>query len=159
MMLCMMSFNVNAQIQREFFGLTIGVSTQQQVEETIKSMGKEIHSKKDGIKILDVRYDDYDWEEVLIDFRAGKMITLSFISKKDDKEKSDTDAAKFKKALKEKYGEYCKLEMGEIVAFFDTKTMLTFVNQKKDGKEMFGILYADGGQIADMMKKMNKGKK
>ena len=157
-MLCCMSFNVNAQIQREFFGLTIGVATQQQVEDVMKNMGKEILSKTEGLKVNDVRFYDYDWAEVLFNFREGKLITVSFISKNNDKTKSDAYAEQFKKSLKEQYGKYCKLDMGNIVAYFDTKTMLTIVCQEKDGKEMFGILYADGGQISDMMKKVKSEK-
>ena len=106
-MLCCMSFNVNAQIQREFFGLTIGASTQQQVEDVMKNMGKEILSKTEGLKVNDVRFYDYDWDEVLFDFREGKLITVSFISKNNDKTKSDAYAEQFNKYLKEQYGKYC----------------------------------------------------
>ena len=78
-MLCTLSFNVNAQIQREFFGLAIGVATQQQTEEAMKNMGKEILSNSEGLKVYDVKFNDYNWDEVLFDYREGKLITISFI--------------------------------------------------------------------------------
>ena len=157
-----MSVNVNAQIQRSFFDLTLGESTRQQVEEKMKSMEKQMDSNQHEIKVHNLNYADYDWEDVIFGFDEGILFFVSFLSKafsQEETDKATQDAASFYELLKNKYKDYCVMDQSGIVAFKDAnKTMSFFINKKKGAlTDRFTIMYTDGSKVSKMMEKMKGG--
>ena len=103
-----------AQIQRSFFGLELGVSTRQQVEETLREMGKEFTPGTNRITAHDMEVDDYEWANVRFGFRGDKLVLLLMTSRTyelREKFSAESDAASVRSRMDDKYREYQYLFM------------------------------------------------
>lgn len=143
-----------AQIQRSFFGLELGVSTRQQVEETLRGMGKEFATGANRITAHDMEVDDYEWANVRFGFRGDKLVLLLMTSRTYElKEKfsAEADAAAVKARMDDKYRDYQYLFMnnGKIVAYYDETTMSAFFETPKTLQ--FGLAYADGDSYMSLL--------
>ena len=149
------SFNVHAQIQREFFGLTLGVSTRQQVEETLRGMGKDFTPEANRIVAHDIEVDDYEWANVRFGFKSDRLVLFLMTSRTyelKDKFSAESDAASVRSRMEDKYRDYQYMFMnnGKIVAFYDEVTMSAFFETPKTLQ--FGIAYADGDSYMNLLK-------
>ena len=144
-----------AQIQRRFFDLELGISTRQQVEEMLRGMGKEFTPGANRITAHDMEVDDYDWANVRFGFKDDKLVLLLLTSRTYElKEKfsAESDAASVRSHMDDKYREYQYLFMnnGKIVAYYDEKTMAAFFETPKTLQ--FGLAYADGDSFMNFLK-------
>lgn len=144
-----------AQIQRRFFDLELGVSTRQQVEEMLRGMGKEFTPGTNRITAHDMEIDDYEWANVRFGFKGDKLVLLLLTSRTYElKEKftAESDAASVKALMEDRYRDYQYLFMdgGKIVAYYDEVTMAAFFETPKTLQ--FGLAYADGDSYMNMLK-------
>ena len=149
---------VNAQIQRNFFGLEIGSATKQQVEETLKGMGKQYSSKTNEVNTHDIELEGYDWANVKFGFKGDKLVLLLLTSRTYElKEKftAESDASTIKSLVQDKYKDYQYLYVnnGKIVAFYDEVTMSAFFETPKTLQ--FGLAYADGNTFKNLLNQLN----
>ena len=143
-----------AQIQRGFFDLELGVSTRQQVEEKLREMGKQFSSETNRITAHDMELEDYDWANVRFGFKDDKFVLLLLTSRTYElKEKftAESDAAAMKSRMDDRYKDYQYLFMnnGKIVAYYDEKTMAAFFETPKTLQ--FGLAYADGDSFMSLL--------
>lgn len=146
---------VKAQIQRSFFGLEFGVSTRQQVEETLREMGKEFTPGTNRITAHDMEVDDYEWANVRFGFRGDKLVLLLMTSRTyelRDKFTAEADAAQVKAHMDDMYRnyQYQFINNGKIVGYYDEVTMAAFFETPKTLQ--FGIAYADGDSYMNLLK-------
>lgn len=144
-----------AQIQRSFFGLELGVSTRQQVEETLREMGKEFTPGASRIMAHDMEVDDYEWANVRFGFKGDKFVLLLLTSRTYElKEKftAESDAAQVKAHMDDKYRnyQYQFINNGKIVGYYDEVTMAAFFETPKTLQ--FGLAYADGDSYMSLLK-------
>ena len=143
-----------AQIQRRFCGLELGVSTRQQVEEILREMGKEFTPGANRITAHDIEVDDYEWANVRFGFKGDKFALLILTSRTYElKEKfsAESDAASVKSRMEDKYRDYQYkfINNGKIVAFYDEATMAAFFETPKTLQ--FGLAYADGDSYMSLL--------
>ena len=148
------SVAAEAQIQRSFFGLELGVSTRQQVEETLRGMGKEFTPGASRIMAHDMEVDDYEWANVRFGFKGDKLVLLLLTSRTYElKEKftAEADAEAMKSRMEDKYRDYQYMFVnnGKIVAFYDETTMAAFFETPKTLQ--FGLAYADGDSYMSLL--------
>ena len=145
---------VEAQIQRSFLGLELGVSTRQQVEETLRGMGKEFTPGASRIMAHDMELDDYEWANVRFGFKGDKLVLLLMTSRTyelRDKFTAEADAAQMKSRMEDKYRsyQYQFINNGKIVGYYDEVTMAAFFETPKTLQ--FGIAYADGDSYMSLL--------
>lgn len=146
---------VEAQIQREFLGLELGVSTRQQVEETLRGMGKDFITEANRIVAHDMEVDDYEWANVRFGFKGDRLVLLLMTSRTyelKDKFSAESDAASVRSRMEDRYRDYQYMFMnnGKIVAFYDDVTMSAFFETPKTLQ--FGLAYADGNSYINLLK-------
>ncbi len=147
-MLCMVSFNVNAQIQRNFFGLTLGVSTRQQVETKVRSMGTRIRSyDKENIFAKKMKFGGKEWDDVLFQFYNNKLLAVIFsvpVLTWEGKSSIIDDWNSFNSSLKDKYGKFCYIDNENDISYFDGSTLLSLKYKNIDSTlDMFTLFYSD----------------
>ena len=145
---------VEAQIQRSFFGLELGVSTRQQVEETLRGMGKEFTPGASRIMAHDMELDDYEWANVRFGFKGDKFALLILTSRTyelRDKFTAESDAEAVKARMDDKYRnyQYQFINNGKIVGYYDEVTMAAFFETPKTLQ--FGLAYADGDSYMSLL--------
>ena len=145
---------VEAQIQRSFFGLELGVSTRQQVEETLRGMGKEFTPGASRIMAHDMEVDDYEWANVRFGFKGDKFALLILTSRTyelKDKFTAESDAAQVKAHMDDLYRnyQYQFINNGKIVGYYDEVTMAAFFETPKTLQ--FGLAYADGDSYMSLL--------
>lgn len=146
---------VEAQIQREFLGLELGVSTRQQVEETLRGMGKDFTQEANRIVAHDMEVDDYEWANVRFGFKGDRLVLLLMTSRTyelKDKFSAESDAASVRSRMEDRYRNYQYMFMnnGKIVAFYDDVTMSAFFETPKTLQ--FGLAYAEGNSYINLLK-------
>lgn len=146
---------VEAQIQREFLGLELGVSTRQQVEETLRGMGKDFITEANRIVAHDMEVDDYEWANVRFGFKGDRLVLLLMTSRTyelKDKFSAESAAASVRSRMEDRYRDYQYMFMnnGKIVAFYDDVTMSAFFETPKTLQ--FGLAYADGNSYINLLK-------
>ncbi len=155
LMLLSFAVVVEAQIQRAFFGLELGVSTRQQVEETLRGMGKDFTPEANRILAHDIEVDDYEWANVRFGFKEDRLVLLLMTSRTyelKDKFTAESDAASIRSRMEDRYRDYQYMFMnnGKIVAFYDEVTMSAFFETPKTLQ--FGLAYADGNSYMNLLK-------
>lgn len=144
---------LNAQIQRFFFEMELGVSTQQQVENKLREMGKPVIKKADEIRTNNIKFGEYNWEQVSFGFKENKLILIAFKSRtytSREEGKIALDASVFSKILENKYKEYSFLDKTNYRIYADKETMVLFLKNSK----MFSLAYADGEEIMNIYSKL-----
>ena len=146
---------VEAQIQREFLGLELGVSTRHQVEETLRGMGKDFTQEANRIVAHDMEVDDYEWANVRFGFKGDRLVLLLMTSRTyelKDKFSAESDAASVRSRMEDRYRDYQYMFMnnGKIVAFYDDVTMSAFFETPKTLQ--FGLAYAEGNSYINLLK-------
>ena len=154
-MLLSFAVAVEAQIQRAFFGLELGVSTRQQVEETLRGMGKDFAPEANRILAHYIEVDDYEWANVRFGFKEDRLVLLLMTSRTyelKDKFTAESDAASIRSRMEDRYRDYQYMFMnnGKIVAFYDEVTMSAFFETPKTLQ--FGLAYADGNSYMSLLK-------
>ena len=148
------AMTLEAQIQRSFFGLELGVSTRQQVEETLRGMGKEFTPGASRITVHDMEVDDYEWANVRFGFQSDRFVLLLVTSRTYElKEKFTAEAAAeaVKARMDDKYRnhQYLFMNNGKIVGYYDETTMAAFFETPKTLQ--FGLAYADGDSYMSLL--------
>ena len=154
LMLLSFAVVVEAQIQRSFFGLELGVSTRQQVEKTLRGMGKDFAPEANRILAHDIEVDDYEWANVRFGFKEDRLVLLLMTSRTyelKDKFTAESDAASIRSRMEDRYRDYQYMFMnnGKIVAFYDEVTMSAFFETPKTLQ--FGLAYADGNSYMNLL--------
>lgn len=148
------SLSINAQIQRTFYGLELGVATKTQVTDKLKSLGKQYTTKVDEIKTHNMKLGGYEWADVGFAFQDGKLLGVVFVSRKYPKGDGGADALILKGLLEDKYKEYSMLNLNQAVAYKDDETIAFFLISKKyNHTEQFFLIYADGLEAMELIRK------
>ena len=155
----MISFNVNAQIQRTFFGLEIGVASKQQVKSKLKNLGKSIcRNKADEMTVNNLELGDNKWAKVSFVFKDDKFVAIVLQSKKYPlAEKSDAylKSKSIGAVLSSKYKDYNICDKSGLSVYQDEDTLsLFYIDENKAQVKYFILIYADGNLLSEMLSKM-----
>lgn len=148
---------INAQIQRTFYGLELGKANKQQVEEKMKELGKQITTKKDEVKVHNLKLGDYNWKDIQFGFIDDKLVGVVFTSRNyplSEKNKAEIDGDFIKTMLAYKYKDYKLMEDKSGIVFFDNSTMVLYGMSNKNQTKSFMLFYGDGLKMMDMFNKM-----
>ena len=138
---CIIATSVSAQIQRKFYGLTLGVSTKSEVLIQFENKGA-FEQSPDGhetVCVRNLRFGGYSWDVVVFRFYNDKLFNVLFM---DLKEYPSTDSNKWeniKKTLDEKYIDYKNVTSENSFSYIDEYTYLAC---NHDGKNVC-LGYAD----------------
>lgn len=152
-----LSLSINAQIQRTFYGLELGKANKQQVEEKMKELGKQITTKKDEIKVHNLKLGDYNWKDIQFGFIDDKLVAVVFTSRNyqlSEKSKAEIEGDFIKTMLTYKYEDYKLMEDKSGIVFFDKSTMVLYGMVNKNQTKSFMLFYGDGIKMMDMFTKM-----
>ena len=130
-LLCIMliscSIAISAQIQRLFFGLTLGVSTKNSVISYFKNNSIEYHIDDEGTYMANnIKFAGYKWPEVYFYFYKGKLfkIMMGNSDEVDNIQTLDLTRENLYNTLKKKYGNYLEDDTETKTIFMDNKTII-----------------------------------
>ncbi len=155
----MISFNVNAQIQRTFYGLEFNLASKQQVVNKLKKMGKSIVvNKADEVTVYNLELADCKWAKVSFCFKDDKFVAILLQSKKYSlAEKSDAylKSKSIGSVLNMKYKDYSISDRAGLSLYKDDNTISFFyVDENRVQVNRFVLMYADGNLLSEMLSKM-----
>ena len=137
----------NAQIQRTFFGLTLGQSTKQQVRTTLAKKGYKCHTMQGDdalfIQPSSLQFGGLSWDMALFRFYKGKLLSVSF-SIADNFSGIASETYKVLKAkIDQKYSDFY-FSKNEIATYYlDEKTVIILQNLYLNFKLNVTISYSD----------------
>ena len=147
--LCLfVSIEMNAQIQRNFYDLSLGTSTQKEVQKYCKSNKKTILRKNsDGIYIKDLKFGGHTWPITLFSFYKGKLKTVFFtdIEEGTDRDALDLFWITLRLNIVNKYTEYAdnKLSNDNLKYYDDGETTLMLSHKKTQDENGITLMYSD----------------
>ena len=136
------------QIQRQIWGLELGISTEQDAVNILTQKGLEIKHENGKIVAMGaIRFGGFDWKAIQASFKDGKLLSVYFINiltnTYSEQEIFNRRWETLKMKLKRKYSEYLsKEDTEEKTIFFDddnTKIMLSY----STSTSYFGLCYID----------------
>ena len=142
-----LSLCVNAQIQRTFFGMTLGEATKQEVKEMLLDKGVSVEDyDSDNLTTKDLKFGGVTWSHAVFKFYNGKFCYVVFGMQLSSENKSSVldIISRVVSILKKKYPEFLLKDEEDDVIFFDKKTMATmsYLNIGA-GAKVYGLSYSD----------------
>lgn len=128
LLLLFVTQNMHSQIQREFGGFELGISTKKEVTESLESQGIKFEHMAIGVLLMGVNYDNISWTSMGLMFdimnknKLFEVRFLKFMEPSELRQFYETTGA----MLKNKYGKYYVEEESnpDKVYFRDDKTDL-----------------------------------
>ena len=134
--------SMSAQIQRKFFGITLGESKINEVEKVLKKNDISYEQEKDNIETSSVEFGGYVWHKVDFQFYENKLYSVVFcyrdylgLSKSYINKRFES----ISKTLKDKYADFINNEEDQGIAFTDDVTTLNL----KQGESFVVLGYVD----------------
>lgn len=151
-----LSLIVSAQIQRSFFGNSIGSSTKEEVINNFISKGKKVvNGDSDGIIVKGLEFAGITWQEVHFMFINNKFYQIAFCCG----DKTDKDGI-YKSlhsyiidSLTKKYPQYKQLENNNKVYFYDNNTRVNIEYDFLNGQMILLLQYYDVKSVINMINK------
>lgn len=144
------SFPVDAQISRDLFGLSLGVTTMNHAETVLANEGKEILVREDDdtvFKVEDVSFEGITWPTAIFFFYNGKLsaIYLSETEENTPREKLDVRWKKLYSSYMIKYQNLLVESEtdDELLLFVDGKTQLVVAYMDYGDHKGITIMYSD----------------
>ncbi len=144
--LMMLSINADAQIQRRFFGFTLGMANKQQISNHFKSQNKSVSYEDDVLVVKNLKFGGQIWDEVRFAFYKNKFYQIFLVSStgNNSKELLDNRWDFFLNSFFEKYGDYYSPDSEEYTKFFlDDNTVLRFHYENSQGIWYQDLVYYD----------------
>ena len=150
--LIMMMFFVNsicnAQIQRNFFDFTLGLTTKKEVSKYFKSEGKKCSKRVDNsLCVQDVKFGGYNWPYAIFSFYNEKLYKVGFFDSGENttEESLKTEWISLKTTISLKYESYLDQVFSSdyIKTFDDDTTTLLMLFQNIDGRGGISLIYSD----------------
>ena len=142
-----LSLCVNAQIQRTFFGMTLGEATKQEVKEMLLDKGVSVEDyDSDNLATKDLKFGGEKWSNVVFKFYNGKFYSVVFGMQLSSANESSIkeSISRVISILKKKYQEFLMKEEENDVIFFDKKTMAAAAYiDVAAGVKVYGLNYSD----------------
>lgn len=139
------TLTISAQIQRTFFGLTLGVSTKSDVERFYKEHGVVFDENNNVIN--NVRFGGTRWGGFSCSLVNGILYQVIFMENELSSSKENVNIVwdNFSNALYSKYSQYYSnsLSKSESSTYIDEKTMIRISNESMSGYDCVGISYTD----------------
>ena len=157
MLALLCSLGMSAEIQRKFFGLTLGVSTENDVIEYFDGKGIEVtRASLTSVEVEDIKFGGYMWSTVVFDFFEDKLASVFFLNWGDDISSKKERWNDLNEKINEKYKLYyvpdkssdeSKMYMDNETAFFLRKN----VSEYKNG--ILSMVYRDVKMTVDSLQK------
>lgn len=146
--LSMIVISASAQIQRKFFGLSLGVSTRNQVANVIKKKKLQIVvDDEDGLAVTNLQFGGYNWYFIRFTFVNNKLSGVYFSDDDSHTERRTLDIFwnHYVDKLYEKYLNYYinDTDVNEELHFEDKKTMLLLQYNYFKGVKFLSLAYRD----------------
>ena len=141
------SISVNAQIKREILGVTLGVSTENQVRETLDSKGIKNAETGGMLAAIDVKFGGQIWSSVFFNFYDNKVYSIMFMDSDLLKPTSDLLSIQdfLMDSLAQKYSKYMKNDENSLVFDDDiTRIKLSYkISEEKENMHILILSYFD----------------
>lgn len=151
------SICIDAQIQRNFWGLKLGVSTKKEVMNHFKAKKIPV-SFEDGVLVVkDVHFGGYTWEDCRIEFYKNKFVAifLSSANALNSKEYLDSRWEYLVVRLDSKYGKFLESHEEDnnkhSKVYSDTITTVNIVYNYSDGLWYQSLIYIDDAFMKDLI--------
>ena len=151
------SLSMSAQIQRKFFGQTLGVSTENDVIEYFEGKGIDVtRASLTSVEVEDMKFGGYMWSTVVFDFLEDKLATVFFINDENDIPSAKERWNDLNEKIKEKYKLYyipnrssepSKMYMDNETSVFLRKEVF------EEKKEVLSLVYGDIKMLFDRLQK------
>ena len=138
----LLCFSMNAQIQRKFFGCTLGESKINEVEHTLKKADISFEKGRENIEATSVEFGGYAWDKVVFHFYEKKLYEIFFYCRDYMGLRKSHIAKRIEsigKTLEDKYLNFMVKKDDEGYLFSDDKTSLNL----KNGESIIVLGYVD----------------
>jgi len=145
LLILMLSISAEAQIQRSFFGFTLGVSNRQIISSHFKRQNKTIKNEDDVLVVKNLKFGGQMWDEVRFVFYKNKFYQIFLVTSTERNSKEYLDERwdyLLNKFLK-KYRNYYQPMSSDTKYFCDNKTTLRFHYEFSGGLWYQDLVYYD----------------
>lgn len=140
-----------AQIQRNFFGFTLGTATKQEVSRHFKAKGNTITEETSiSLIVSNVRFGGVDWDGVQFHFLKNKLSGVLFLNSALHHSNTDLERCsnKLRPTLMEKYSNYYYIPVTkdgyQPTMFKDGQTTLCLsLTDRVDDTMILSLIYLD----------------
>lgn len=132
---CIITLCTSAQIQRKFYGLTLGESPKNEVLIQFEEKGA-FEQSLDGyetICVRNLRFGGFSWDIVCFKFFNNKLYSVLFMDLKDHLNTDNNKWSNINQTLDEKYLEYKKTTSEKAFSYMDEYTSLAVYHDDNGG--------------------------
>ena len=144
--LMMLSLHADAQIQRRFFGFTLGVANKQQITYHFKKQNKTVSNDNGVLVVKNLKFGGQFWDEVRFAFYKNRFYEIFLVSstRYNSKDLLDDRWDYLLNSFFEKYRNYYYPDSEEYTRYFlDDKTVLRFHYENSHGIWYQDLVYYD----------------
>lgn len=159
LLICLFAnLTISAQIQRTFFGLTLGVSTKNDVIRYFRENGLAYKREGDAYLVQKKEWGGHTWSLVSLHFFDNKFYSVHFFDGEMNTAKATLETLwdKYSNSLYSKYSQYYVNEQSQsnLSVYSDKATTMSARFEKNsEGYVVLSIMYAD---INLLLKKRDK---
>lgn len=151
------SLGMSAEIQRKFFGLTLGTSTENDVIEYFEGKGIEVtRASLTSVEVEDMKFGGYMWSTVIFDFFEDKLASVCFLNLGDDISSTKERWNYLNEKINEKYKLYYVPDKSsdESIMYMDNETAFFLRKNFIDYKNgVLSMVYRDVKMTVDSLQK------
>ena len=147
-LLFLLNICASAQIQRNFFDFTLGVTTKKEVSKYFRKNGKKLYKDKEGINYVnDLRFGGHIWPFAAFSFYNGVLSRVYFADSENSTERETLDIVwdTIKKNISNKYSEYYvpSRSKDDYLIYRDNNTTIQLSYEFSYGSKSLSIMYID----------------
>lgn len=142
------AITAKSQIQRTFFGFTLGKTTKTDLVKSLKEKGKKIlntNVNDETIRVNNLTFGGKKWPATFFMFYNNSLCVVSFTDTGEysSEDKLDLDWENISKILSQKYSVYQKKNTKYEIEYNDNKTNLWTSNEPYNGYKSIILMYSD----------------
>lgn len=153
------NLTISAQIQRTFFGLTLGVSTRSDVVKFYKEHNVTFDENNENNYVPNLQFGGHKWANVYFQVSDNKLYGVSFL----DNELNNTQETlkitwdNLSNALYSKYSQYYNnyVSTPDKTVYMDGNTMIYISIGETMGFSTLGLLYIDQKELNKQQERNN----
>ena len=138
---------VSAQIERNIFGMELGVTSYDDAESMLRDKGLYVEYYTEGVLYAkDVTLGQRKWDDAMFQFFDNKLCSVTFGKRANagNKKEIAEEVKGIDSVLRKKYAQYLVVDNGESLSFTDYDTMVSLTHKKlQASQEIYGLVYSD----------------
>lgn len=140
--------SAKSQIQRTFFGFTLGKTTKIELVKSLKEKGKKIlntNVNEETIRVNNMTFGGKKWPATFFLFYNNRLCVVSLTDTEEysSKDNLDLDWKNISEILSQKYSDYQIKNTKYEIEYNDYKTNLWTSNEPYNGYKSITLMYSD----------------